>query len=54
MPRSIEVTVNGQKRSVQVEPSQVLLSLIRNTLNLTGAKYGCGEAQCGACTAAYP
>ena len=50
MDRSIEVTVNGQKHSVKVEPGQVLLSLIRNTLSLTGAKYGCGEAQCGACT----
>jgi len=42
--------VNGSKRSVDCPPDETLLSVLRNRLNLTGSKYGCGEGQCGACT----
>jgi aerobic-type carbon monoxide dehydrogenase small subunit (CoxS/CutS family) len=44
------LTVNGKKLSLNVGPEVSLLSVLRNDLNLTGTKYGCGEAQCGACT----
>ncbi|MEO8359148.1 MAG: (2Fe-2S)-binding protein [Vicinamibacteria bacterium] len=46
----ITLTVNGQPRSVDVDPQTPLLWVLRDTLNLTGTKYGCGIAQCGACT----
>jgi isoquinoline 1-oxidoreductase alpha subunit len=42
--------VNGQKRDVQVPPDTPLLWVLRDELQLTGTKYGCGIAQCGACT----
>jgi len=43
--------VNGETRSVEVrDPDEPLLYVLRNALNLTGAKFGCGLAQCGACT----
>jgi isoquinoline 1-oxidoreductase alpha subunit len=42
--------VNGEKRSVDVDPKTPLLWVLRDTLNLTGTKYGCGIAACGACT----
>jgi aerobic-type carbon monoxide dehydrogenase small subunit (CoxS/CutS family) len=42
--------VNGAAREVEVAPAETLLSVLRDTLDLTGAKYGCGEGQCGACT----
>jgi len=45
-----ELTVNGAKRRVEAFPEESLLSALRNRLGLTGAKYGCGEGQCGACT----
>jgi aerobic-type carbon monoxide dehydrogenase small subunit (CoxS/CutS family) len=41
--------VNGAKRSVEVSPEETLLSVLRNRLDLTGTKYGCGEGRCGAC-----
>lgn len=44
------LTVNGKKLTVNVDPQTSLLSVLRNELDLTGTKYGCGEAQCGACT----
>jgi len=44
------ITVNGQKSEVDVEPDTPLLWVIRDTLGLTGTKYGCGVAMCGACT----
>jgi aerobic-type carbon monoxide dehydrogenase small subunit (CoxS/CutS family) len=46
----IAFTVNGQRRSVTVEPDTPLLWVLRDTLGLTGTKFGCGIAQCGACT----
>jgi isoquinoline 1-oxidoreductase alpha subunit len=46
----IELKVNGQTRSVDVEPDTPLLWVVRETLGLTGTKFGCGMAQCGACT----
>jgi nicotinate dehydrogenase subunit A len=43
--------VNGEPRSVEVrDPDEPLLYVLRNALNLTGAKFGCGLGQCGACT----
>ena len=44
------LNVNGKKLKVNVDPQTSLLSVLRNDLDLTGTKYGCGEAQCGACT----
>jgi aerobic-type carbon monoxide dehydrogenase small subunit (CoxS/CutS family) len=43
-------TVNGQARSVDTEPDRSLLEVLREDLGVTGAKYGCGEGQCRACT----
>jgi isoquinoline 1-oxidoreductase alpha subunit len=45
-----ELTVNGQKRSVTADPGTPLLWVLRDDLKLTGTKYGCGIAACGACT----
>jgi len=42
--------VNGMDRRVQTDPERPLLWVLRDDLDLTGAKYGCGEGQCGACT----
>jgi isoquinoline 1-oxidoreductase alpha subunit len=44
------LTVNGKTRQVDVEPDTPLLWVIRDELELTGTKFGCGIAQCGACT----
>ncbi len=44
------ITVNGAPRSVEAEPDTPLLWVLRDDLKLTGTKYGCGIAQCGACT----
>jgi len=46
----IKLTINGQVHEVDVEPSTPLLWTIRENVGLTGTKYGCGIAQCGACT----
>lgn len=46
----MKLNVNGQGRMVDVDPDTPLLWAIRDHLNLTGTKYGCGIAQCGACT----
>ena len=47
---SIELTVNGAKRSVDVDPDTPLLWVLRDDLGLTGTKYSCGMSICGACT----
>jgi isoquinoline 1-oxidoreductase alpha subunit len=47
---AIELSVNGRKRTLDVDPSTPLLWVLRETLALTGTKFGCGAAQCGACT----
>jgi isoquinoline 1-oxidoreductase subunit alpha len=47
---AISFEVNGQAHSVDVDPQTPLLWVLRDTLNLTGTKYGCGIAACGACT----
>ena len=46
----IEFTINGQKREALVKPNDLLINLLRDELYLTGAKYGCGIGECGACT----
>ncbi len=46
----ITLNVNGKKMTVDVDSSVSLLNVLRDELNLTGSKYGCGEGQCGACT----
>jgi aerobic-type carbon monoxide dehydrogenase small subunit (CoxS/CutS family) len=50
MPAPLELLINGQRQRVDVDPSKSLLSVLREDLDLTGSKYGCGEGQCGACT----
>jgi aerobic-type carbon monoxide dehydrogenase small subunit (CoxS/CutS family) len=50
MPAKYNLLINGQSFSVEAEPDENLLSVLRDELDLTGAKYGCGEGQCGACT----
>ena len=47
---TMNFTVNGQRRTVTTDPSRSLLDVLREELQLTGAKYGCGESQCGACS----
>jgi len=46
----MDLVVNGTRSRVAVDPERPLLWVLRNELDLTGAKYGCGEGQCGACT----
>jgi aerobic-type carbon monoxide dehydrogenase small subunit (CoxS/CutS family) len=50
MARTIELDVNGTRHAVDTEPERTLLTVLRDELDLTGTKYGCGEGQCGACT----
>ncbi|HVT30978.1 MAG TPA: (2Fe-2S)-binding protein [Lacipirellulaceae bacterium] len=50
MQQTIDLSVNGQSRSVTTDPNRPLLDVLREDLNLTGAKFGCGERHCGACT----
>ena len=47
---AIKITVNGQTHSLDIEPDTPLLWTIRETLGLTGTKFGCGISACGACT----
>jgi aerobic-type carbon monoxide dehydrogenase small subunit (CoxS/CutS family) len=49
-PLPLELTVNGSRRSLEANPQSTLLAVLRDVLDLTGTKYGCGEGQCGACT----
>ena len=46
----INLDINGKKQVVDVDPSTPVLWVLRDHLNLVGTKYGCGMAQCGACT----
>jgi aerobic-type carbon monoxide dehydrogenase small subunit (CoxS/CutS family) len=46
----MDLLINGTRTSVSVDPDRPLLFVLRNELDYTGAKYGCGEGQCGACT----
>lgn len=50
MPTLFTLRVNGTACSVRVEPATPLLYVLRNDLKLSGAKFGCGQAQCGACS----
>ena len=50
MARTIQFNVNGKPQSVATEPTRSLLEVLRDDLQLTGTKYGCGEGACGACT----
>lgn len=49
-PKNLPLVINGEKRSVTTAEDESLLRVLREKLDLTGAKYGCGEGQCGACT----
>ena len=46
----MDLLVNGVRSRIETDPERPLLWVLRNELDLTGAKYGCGEGQCGACT----
>ncbi len=46
----MDLVINGERKRLQVDPERPLLFVLRNELDLTGTKYGCGEGQCGACT----
>lgn len=50
MVRDIDLTINGTARRVGVEETAPLLDVLRNALGLTGARFGCGAGECGACT----
>jgi aerobic carbon-monoxide dehydrogenase small subunit len=47
---TLNFTVNGRKRAVTTDPDRPLMEVLREELQLTGTKYGCGESQCGACS----
>lgn len=50
MKQNLQFRLNGKPVSLEVDPSRALLWVLRYDLGLTGTKYGCGEALCGACT----
>ncbi len=50
MDRTFKLMVNGQEKTVTTDPRRSLLEVLREDLAMTGAKYACGEGQCGACT----
>ena len=50
MARVTELDVNGTRRRIDADSDRTLLSVLRDDLDLTGTKYGCGEGQCAACT----
>jgi aerobic-type carbon monoxide dehydrogenase small subunit (CoxS/CutS family) len=50
MEEIIRFTVNGRSQTVATDPGRPLLDVLREDLQLTGTKYGCGEGRCGACT----
>lgn len=47
---AVTFTLNGKSTTVEVDPQMPLLWVLRDTLNMTGTKFGCGMALCGACT----
>ncbi len=50
MEKEYALKVNGKAHKVKTDPNRTLLFVLRDELDLTGTKYGCGEGQCGACT----
>jgi aerobic-type carbon monoxide dehydrogenase small subunit (CoxS/CutS family) len=46
---TVTLAVNGERHQIDVPPNTTLLSVLRDDLNLTGTRYGCGRGQCGAC-----
>lgn len=50
MTQTIQFTLNGKPVTLEVDPQRTLLWVLRSDLTLTGAKFGCGEGLCGACT----
>ena len=50
MNANLQFTLNGKPQRVSTDPRRTLLDVLREDLNLTGTKYGCGEGQCRACT----
>lgn len=50
MSRTMDLLVNGVRHTIDAQPDRTLLTVLRDELDLTGTKYGCGEGQCGACT----
>jgi aerobic-type carbon monoxide dehydrogenase small subunit (CoxS/CutS family) len=46
----MDLLVNGVRHTIDAQPDRTLLTVLRDELELTGTKYGCGEGQCGACT----
>ena len=50
MPTIKELHINGARRSIDADARRTLLSVLRDDMDLTGSKYGCGEGRCGACT----
>ena len=50
MKKTITITLNGERRSVDVEPNDILLDVVRNKLGVKSPKYGCGRGDCGTCT----
>jgi len=50
MPKITELDINGTRRRIDADAGRTLLSVLRDDLDLTGTKYGCGEGQCAACT----
>ncbi len=49
MPEQITLTINGQSRTIEADPEEPLLYILREEFGLNGAKYGCGFQQCGSC-----
>src|SRR5579883_1016427 len=50
MAPTLDLVVNGTRHTIAADPPRTLLTVLRDELDLTGTKYGCGEGQCGACT----